>query len=359
MATIMSNLAPPDDDMEISSDIEHGGNRADIEVDVDLIDDEDYMIDDSTGDNDLYLEDPTKDDDLMIDDGEDETVAQGGPMEDDVDIRDAELLNIPFLNDRAANDVGQLEPTVASNLPDVQITVSTPLNLDQKHDSDSTDAPLPTSTSHLMNHTRDDIDPHDEDTAALEATSVTDSKEEPPAETVVSEDRFHVHGQTQHDADESSQPSPLHSEGVIDVVESTLHNDPSGVTADAKTDDEQGGMHTSLVVSVPHSSEANELVDRVHPIVVRYYEEEVYLFRSADAADARSYFLDDESLVFESLKDILKRCREVLADSVDEHSILELVIPKLDLIFNEVGLSKPAVLNFANICARILQSLVS
>lgn len=359
MATIMSNLAPPDDDMEISSDIEHGGNRADIEVDVDLVDDEDYMIDDSTGDNDLYLEDPTKDDDLMIDDGEDEIVAQDGPMEDDVDLRDEELLDIPLLNDRATNDVGQLGPTVASNLPDIQITVTTPLNLDQKHNFDSTDTPLPTSTSHLMNHTEDDIDPHDEDTAALEAASVTDSKEEPPAETVVSEDRFYVHGQTKHDADESSQPSLLHSEGVIDVVESSLHNDLSGVTADAKVDDDREGMHTSLVVSAPHSSEPNELVDRVHPVVVKYYEEEVYLFRSADATDARSYFLDDESLVFESLKDILKRCREVLVDSVDEHSILELVIPKLDLVINEVSLSKLAVFNFTNICARILQSLVS
>lgn len=80
-------------------------------------------------------------------------------------------------------------------------------------------------------------------------------------------------------------------------------------------------------------------VSHVHSVVVIYQDNQMSLFppMEQNADRAETYFLSDPLLAGESLVELLKACRTVLAESISEEDELEIKIDLLSLDFCEVG----------------------
>jgi len=89
-------------------------------------------------------------------------------------------------------------------------------------------------------------------------------------------------------------------------------------------------------------NETNSLHDYtpLHPVVVVYQESEILLFPPHEHGEeqAQTYFLEDESLATQTIQSLLRACRLVLADSINEDYELELKITSLGLEICEVSL---------------------
>jgi hypothetical protein len=87
-------------------------------------------------------------------------------------------------------------------------------------------------------------------------------------------------------------------------------------------------------------------VTGLHPTIVEYQENEVYLFPSRDPAVPEQYLLQNENLVTTSLGDLLQACRTALGDGVSEDEELVLGVEELDLYVSEVSFGiSPAFLS--------------
>ncbi|KAI9660690.1 MAG: hypothetical protein M1821_010042 [Bathelium mastoideum] len=71
------------------------------------------------------------------------------------------------------------------------------------------------------------------------------------------------------------------------------------------------------------------------PVVVAYEGSELSLFECNATADNEEFFLSDESLVDESIHELLKHCRVVLGETISNENELEIYVPVLDLCVNE------------------------
>jgi hypothetical protein len=78
-------------------------------------------------------------------------------------------------------------------------------------------------------------------------------------------------------------------------------------------------------------------VTGLHPTIVEYQENEVYLFPSRDPAVPEQYLLQNENLVTTSLGDLLQACRAALGDGISEDEELVLGVEELDLYVSEVS----------------------
>ncbi|KAG9545398.1 hypothetical protein KCU97_g21288, partial [Aureobasidium melanogenum] len=76
-------------------------------------------------------------------------------------------------------------------------------------------------------------------------------------------------------------------------------------------------------------------VTGLHPTIVEYQENEVYLFPSRDPAVPEQYLLQNENLVTTSLGDLLQACRTALGDGISEDEELVLGVEELDLYVSE------------------------
>ena len=74
----------------------------------------------------------------------------------------------------------------------------------------------------------------------------------------------------------------------------------------------------------------------IHPVKVNYQESEICLFPPTADDSSDTFFLPDTSVAHETLDRLLSACREVLADSIDEHDELVLDIASLGLHICEV-----------------------
>ena len=314
MAVAMAHLALPNDDMEISSDVE-GGNFIDIEVDDDIGDAEDYMVDDNAvtaeGTASDFLTHKLKDDDIMVDDGEAQNDGLNGPTIDN---------DVVLLDDEGQEDgdipVDDLDPShvqeVTTPKPDYAAQHALLRSLpDTNHDNDLSTLPSAASSPGVPAKDYTEFVEH-----PPQAVHFSQSDDENGFEEAASDTQNIVPG---------ANGSTVHEHSRDDVTAQSEHNLGLELPADSH--------------QLDNNSDTDPLVDRVHPVLVQYGEEEVVLFRTHDTEDTRPFFFDDESLVFESVKDVLRKCRELLAASLDEHTILELRIPVLELIIAEVGSS--------------------
>lgn len=330
----MAHLALPNDDMEISSDVE-GGNFIDIEVDDEIGEDEDYMVDDNAvivdGSGPGFQVHKLKDDDIMVDDGgaQDDLIT-GATIDNDVVLLDEEEQEDGDISD---ND---LDPS------DIQ-QVTTP-----KPDYAAQVAFLKPQPDTFVNH--------DNDLSTLpSAASTPDPSAGHPESPEHPSDAHFLHSNTadhEHifqripDDDIASKENDSDTENIVPGANSYSvdeHSIDAGRTS-ANHPAVQSEHNIGLGIQADNhqlgeSSDSDPLLDRVHPVLVTYDEEEIFLFRTQDSEDTRSFFFDDEALVFESVKDLLHKCRELLADNLDEHTILELRIPVLELIIAEVSFS--------------------
>ena len=79
----------------------------------------------------------------------------------------------------------------------------------------------------------------------------------------------------------------------------------------------------------------------LHPIVVHYQENEMSLFPPRHGDEhSETYFLHDEALADNSICDVLKACRLVLADSIEEGEELVMSVSCLNLEVSEVSQSE-------------------
>lgn len=80
-------------------------------------------------------------------------------------------------------------------------------------------------------------------------------------------------------------------------------------------------------------------VSYVHSVIVVYQHNQISLFPPIEqnADQAETYFLSDPSLAGESIIELLKACRIVLAESINDEDELEIKIDSLNLDFCEVG----------------------
>ena len=90
---------------------------------------------------------------------------------------------------------------------------------------------------------------------------------------------------------------------------------------------------------------SNETTFNIHPVTVVYQGSEMSLFPPADQDEdqdhPQTYFLHDENLAGESLANLFRACRVVLAESIEEEAEeLEITIGELGLQISEVSLGR-------------------
>ena len=128
-----------------------------------------------------------------------------------------------------------------------------------------------------------------------------------------------------------------------DADEQAIHN--SG--REAGTDNENSLAAVAHTVHQPDSesdqreAHANETaikkqaLDQLHPIVIRYMEEEMSLFPPTIEEEHNFFFLSEKKLAFESCANLFKAFREVLHENISDDEALVLVCPDLGLDIHE------------------------
>lgn len=148
--------------------------------------------------------------------------------------------------------------------------------------------------------------------------------------------------------DISTQPDPsnIGTEQGKAVEESALTAEP---TVDEKPDrsasqlNSQAAQHHSDPSSGIYVNLFSKSKDEFgdvwkHPVTVLYEGEEYLLFADDHSRVEDHNFLEDRSLVYEPLQNLLYACREVLMGSIHEDDELELEVTDLGLVVSEVSL---------------------
>lgn len=73
----------------------------------------------------------------------------------------------------------------------------------------------------------------------------------------------------------------------------------------------------------------------LHPVIVIYEDNEIYLFPPKNQDASNTYFLEDESLAASSMKELFGACRTVLGQSINDDLELELDVAELGLTLSE------------------------
>jgi hypothetical protein len=394
MATTLQpsfGLQQPEDSMEISS--EYGNNMdADIDIDLDAPDAIDTNMQSFQVDDHHMQEDPRSDrpdDLLMIDDSNlDDTDRM---MQDDAPLpqeQDEELLD--FSEDEEDVPMNPVEPSQIDFVaePEVPVnqsaTIEEPLELVQSNIAAEllTEGVQPIDAEVSQSEEASE-QPHVEHVEPLESVidqSVVNDESQNLASTSL--DQASVtqdSAQPEQIADPIEQPEPQVVESVVESTEIPNTNDESleenaqvahqqstqeqhleqgkddAPPAVAQEHDEQSVKRTltrqetdlsNYTVPDEYSRERqvnSPTVTGLHPTIVEYQENEVYLFPSRDPAVPEQYLLQNENLVTTSLGDLLQACRTALGDGVSEDEELVLGVEELDLYVSEVSFEIPLV----------------
>jgi hypothetical protein len=397
MATTLQpsfGLQQPEDSMEISSEC---GNNMDADIDIDLdapdpIDTnmQSFQVDDHQMQEDLRSDRP--DDLLMIDDSNlDDTDRM---MQDDAPLpqeQDEELLD--FSEDEEDVPMNPAEPTQPDEIdllaePEMPVnqsaTIQEPVELVQSDMAAelltegvqpvNTEVPQPEEASEQ---------PHVEHVETQEpVTTETVTNDEPQLLAQTSPDKSAISApqpEPQEDtqpsltADSTEQPETYVREIVVESTENAnvtnenseesaqvVHQSPAEdqhleqgnddiPTGVAQEHDEQPIKRTltrqetdlsnyTVPDDLSREREVNSpTVTGLHPTIVEYQENEVYLFPSRDPAVPEQYLLQNENLVTTSLGDLLQACRTALGDGISEDEELVLGVEELDLYVSEVS----------------------
>jgi len=165
------------------------------------------------------------------------------------------------------------------------ITDSTPF----EHDEANTNQPEETVAT--------DADASAEDSLYIESAHDTSTAPEPAAS-------------------ESDQAVPPHAALALD-------------TAPAETEEADLLASRTQRISSP-------TVTGMHPTIVHYQGNEIYLFPSRKPTGCEQYLLENENLADTSLGDLLQACRSVLGESLSDDDELVLGMQELDLYISEV-----------------------
>lgn len=379
--------APTNDDtMEISSDF--GNADGDIDIDLDSAgeqmqyEDDDQMIDDvkpeagsyhnddvmfdgdtasNPGDREMDMQDnpPLPDpDEELLDFSEDEDIyADDAPLAPPAPpAQDQENQHVPTVDESIeqvqsepaiellTEGVNVIDHTTQQGQEDQkpQITI-TPEDQERAatqekeqpddqayHDDTKTPAHVPEATAVQSEETTQTVTEHETSTAQPHVTET--------AETVDS----HLEQGSQQQTDLSVEES-VHKQTVAPANDA--HNDtaasdppsdqqfakPPALTVDTETSKHDDADEKTAREVRPHSPTMTGL----HPTVVEYDGNEIYLFPSREPSGSEQYLLENENLVTTSLGDLLQACRSVLGESLSEDEELVLGFEELDLYVSE------------------------
>ncbi|KAG9520526.1 hypothetical protein KCV07_g4316, partial [Aureobasidium melanogenum] len=392
MATTLQpsfGLQQPEDSMEISS--EYGNMDADIDIDLDAPDAPDTNMQSFQVDDHQMQEDPRSDrpdDDLMIDDShlddtdrmmqddappqeQDEELLDFSEDEEDVPMNPAETSQ-PEIHLVAEPEVPAEQPLTAQEPVEViQSEVASELLTEGVQPVTTQDAPSEEVveqpqivsveeqepvTDQIVTNTQSENGAQEplEQVAQSEPQSVA-QEEAQPSTAADSAEQPEVHAQ--ESVVESTETSNTANEDLEEAAhvfqqESTQDQHPEQGNDDiqigvAQEDDEQPAKRTltrqetdlsNYTVPDDYSRERqvnSPTVTGLHPTIVEYQENEVYLFPSRDPAVPEQYLLQNENLVTTSLGDLLQACRTALGDGISEDEELVLGVEELDLYVSE------------------------
>lgn len=385
MATLSqpaTNLQPPgDEDMEISSN--YGRVDDDIDIDIDFSGDphyghdDDYMVDDAS----LERHSAAMQDDFMVD--EDAAVLEGedGVMRDDVTQPDEHLTDASEIGD---TDETLLDPTAShrtslqeqphhqhnSTLHTVeqnsQDTLAQMVNTEhqdtatavqsdksgipkveiEKNDDQIAGVPknVDSSTSIgnvAQNATQNDVtdeeqSPDTKESIGFETNAVADEKATIPA----------IESAPSQNEPEPSQHRSITTATVDDLQPQQIEYpiEPELKPADITQSNDLAEKTAALTRTASHSESSDNFDNAsakpdestaLYPCIVVYQRDEICLFPPSDDESSDTFFLNDESLAFQSIGDLLRACRVVLGDTISLEDELELNVHGLGLIISE------------------------
>ena len=342
-ATMQSSL--PDHEMEMVSDTEQAmqyGNEIDLDLDLNPEsmhpEDEDYMLEDATPEAHFSPSNEAAEevrDDMMYD--EDETRIHQVTSPHDEELRDIE------------------EPT---GLEDLNAFAYTGNDLSNpQHNQFFDDHPQTQSKELEPESRRMDGSIRQESTADLTQSQQTiDLKTEPPSASVELTNE-EVNDEQEHD----QAISEIHykddaeaSDGAVVAVEeqgSGAVNGPAAETGPGEVQDETVGTdtpRTQHLDAIEHSTQENPTLGPsdvnspdnsrpLPPVILAYLDNEMTLFPPSSDDTSSTYFLEDESLSEQSMKDIFHAIRKVLGESIGEDEDLRLHIHDFNLDLDEVS----------------------
>lgn len=393
MATALQptfGLQQPEDSMEISS--EYGNMDADIDIDLDAPDAVDtnmhsFQQQSFQQDDHHMQEDPKSDrldDDLMIDDSNlddpDRIMQDDAPVPQE---QDEELLD--FSEDEEDVPMNAAEHTEPESHLEPQyqapIEQSAPVEEPVEHVQSEVASELLTKGVQPVDNTATQTEDTQQQSEAQQPIRDQDATNEKPENVAQAQSTHEVTSEPQPETQEEAQPSPAADsaeqtkpsahETVIestefpnatnDNVDESAHaahptenehkeqgndNVETGVAQEADEESFQPSLTrqetdlSNYTVPEDYSRErqANSpTVTGLHPTIVEYQENEVYLFPSRDPAVPEQYLLQNENLVTTSLGDLLQACRTALGDGISEDEELVLGVEELDLYVSEVS----------------------
>ncbi|KAG9823217.1 hypothetical protein KCV05_g16673, partial [Aureobasidium melanogenum] len=392
MATTLQpsfGLQQPEDSMEISS--EYGNMDADIDIDLDAPDAPDTNMQSFQVDDHQMQEDPRSDrpdDDLMIDDSHLDDIDR--MMQDDAPPHEQDEELLDFSEDEEDVPMNPAEPSQ----PEIHLVAEPEASAEQPL---SAEEPVEVVQSEVASELlTEGVQPITTQAAPSEEVAeqpqiVSVKDQEPVTDQIVTNDQSdsiaqepleqvaqsepqsvaQEEAQPSTAADSAEQPEAHAQESVVESTETSnaanqdlekaAHLSQQEPTQDqrseqgnddiqtgvAQEDDEQPAKRTltrqetdlsNYTVPDDYSRERqvnSPTVTGLHPTIIEYQENEVYLFPSRDPAVPEQYLLQNENLVTTSLGDLLQACRTALGDGISEDEELVLGVEELDLYVSE------------------------
>ena len=164
---------------------------------------------------------------------------------------------------------------------------------------------------------------------------------------------------SQRDEANTNQPDETVVTHADVLAEDSVHIEPAYDTSTAlepaaSGSDQAGPPHAALALDTePAETEEADLpasrarrissptVTGMHPTIVHYQGNEIYLFPSRKPTGCEQYLLENENLADTSLGDLFQACRSVLGESLSDDDELVLGMQELDLYISEVCCDPP------------------
>ena len=367
-APLMSlGLPAPVDKMDISSP--YSRNLDDFDIDIDIPSkpsdhDEDLILEESRSDAARVYQSGQDQhtDDVMIDEERQSVLSEDRTMRDDDTVQDEHLTDASdvgveeiIVNEakaeeahltNALNTVNELGNDVAQDLGDAgkDVTLEAPPAELQSHNNEFN---LEVSDEVIDDNRQIDI------FAASPSPQLSEDDVGTPT-AVLSE------GHPPDKGEESTNHNSFANEDELDAgehVASESHSDQAQpIEGDARAEPEIREPDMSNEPLADNGSDvASETVDHdlsgsfttpLHPVTVHYDGNDISLFPPSDDGSSETYLLADENLVNVSITDLLRACRVVLGDTVDEVDELVLSIEALGISLSEVNANAIMILDY-------------
>lgn len=343
-----------EDTMEMASPLP--GNADDFEIDLDVMEDQasnadkDMMGADDYPDGSLDIDlnrDGANDADMM-DDLAEPTMVDADDQNDNVEMQySAEETYEAEMEDGYDEDIDVPMPKPDDEVPavvedgnaqpvDVEVAVEGPA---QTNDIPGKDSEKPSLESHA--------EAEKEQVAEnIEVPHTEPAQDDHPGADNVTQgaepDQVQLH--------DTNKPEPAELQDVQPDVSENDHTDQKEPedkdreTAQAQPPVEEAKDQEAEPAAQPDSFESAEQepspdTDKhagLHPVKVYYQDNEISLFPPREGDSSETYFLEDESLAYESFGKLFESCHEVLREHIGDNEVLVVDIDALNIQLTEV-----------------------